>query len=114
MVAAQTVQRLGQHHVDAARHEQVRVAAVNFADIHICQHFDRVQPVNAGLHQALPKSNISIAQYAKDNGIDIIDLTPEEREAFRVAMTPVWNKYRKKIGDDMFDFMLKNIKAHQQ
>ncbi len=70
--------------------------------------------VNAGLHQALPKSNISIAQYAKDNGIEIIDLTPEEREAFRVAMTPVWNKYRKKIGDDIFDFMLDKIKAHQQ
>ena len=53
--------------------------------------------VNAGLHQSLPKSNISIAKYASDNGIEIIDLTPEEREAFRVAMTPVWNKYRKKI-----------------
>ncbi len=70
--------------------------------------------VNAGLHQALPKSNISISQYAKDNGIEIIDLTPEEREAFRVAMTPVWNKYRKKIGDDIFDFMLEKIKVHHQ
>lgn len=70
--------------------------------------------VNAGLHMALPKTNISIAQYAKDNGIEIIDLTVQEREAFKVAMTPVWDKYRKKIGDDIFDFMLKKIKAHQQ
>ena len=70
--------------------------------------------VNASLHEALPKSNISIAQYAKDNGIEIIDLTPQEREAFRVAMTPVWDKYRKKIGDDIFDFMLEKIKVHQQ
>ena len=70
--------------------------------------------VNAGLHAALPKSNISIAQYATDNGIEIIDLTTEEREAFRVAMTPVWNKYRKKIGDDIFDFMLDKIKVHHQ
>ena len=70
--------------------------------------------VNASLHQSLPKSNISIAKYAIDNGIDIIDLTPEERETFRVAMTPVWNKYRKKIGDEIFDFMLEKIKVHKQ
>ncbi len=70
--------------------------------------------VNASLHQALPKSNISIGQYATDNQIDIIDLTPEERGVFRVAMTPVWNKYRKKIGDEIFDFMLEKIKVHQQ
>lgn len=70
--------------------------------------------VNAALHDALPKSNISIADYAKKNGIEIIDLTKEEREAFRVAMTPVWDKYRKKIGNDLFDFVLEKIKAHQQ
>ena len=70
--------------------------------------------VNASLHNSLPKSNISIAKYASENGIDIINLTPEEREAFRVAMTPVWDKYRKKIGDDIFDFMLEKIKVHKQ
>ena len=70
--------------------------------------------VNAGLHQSLPKSNISIAQYASENKIEIIDLTPEEREAFRVAMTPVWDKYREKIGNEIFDFMLEKIKAHKQ
>jgi tripartite ATP-independent transporter DctP family solute receptor len=75
---------------------------------------DTNRSVNAGLHDALPKSNISIADFAKENGIDIIDLTPEEREAFRIAMTPVWNKYRKKIGDDIFDFMLEKIKIHKQ
>ncbi|MBA3010459.1 MAG: DctP family TRAP transporter solute-binding subunit [Proteobacteria bacterium] len=75
---------------------------------------DTNRTVNASLHEALPKSNISIAQFAKDNGIDIIDLTIEEREAFRIAMTPVWNNYREKIGNDIFDFMLERIKAHQQ
>ncbi len=75
---------------------------------------DTNRTVNAGLHDALPKSNISIAQFAKDNGIDIIDLTPEDREAFRVAMTPVWKKYREKIGDELFDFTLEKIKAHHQ
>ncbi len=69
--------------------------------------------VNAKLHEALPKSNISIADYAKQNEIEILELTVEEREAFRQAMVPVWNKYRKKIGDDLFDFMLEKIKSHQ-
>ncbi len=69
---------------------------------------------NANIHESLPKSNISIADFAKQNNIEIIDLTPEEREAFRKAMVPVWNKYRKKLGDDLFDFMLAKIKAHQK
>lgn len=69
---------------------------------------------NAKLHDALPKSNLSIADYAKNNNIEIIYLTPSEREAFRTAMTPVWQKYRKKIGEDLFDFMLEKIKSHQQ
>lgn len=69
--------------------------------------------VNAQLHEALPKSGISIADYAAQNNIEIIDLTPEERQAFREAMVPVWNKYRKKIGDDLFDFMLTKIEAHK-
>ncbi|MCP4020427.1 MAG: DctP family TRAP transporter solute-binding subunit [Desulfobacteraceae bacterium] len=75
---------------------------------------DTNRSVNAGLHQALPKSNISIADYAKQNNIEIIELTVAEREAFRKAMTPVWDKYRKKIGNDLFDFMLTKIKKHQQ
>ena len=75
---------------------------------------DTNRSVNAGLHEALPKSGISISDYAKKNDIEIIELTAEEREAFRQAMVPVWNKYRKKIGDDLFDFMLAKIKSHQQ
>ncbi|HCY85042.1 MAG TPA: C4-dicarboxylate ABC transporter substrate-binding protein [Desulfobacteraceae bacterium] len=75
---------------------------------------DTNRKVNAGLHDALPKSGISIADYAKKNEIEILELTPEERDVFRQAMVPVWNKYRKKIGDDLFDFMLAKIKAHQQ
>ncbi|MDD9304174.1 MAG: DctP family TRAP transporter solute-binding subunit [Desulfobacter sp.] len=70
--------------------------------------------VNAELHQALPKSNISIADYAKQNNVEIIDLSLEERNAFKHAMIPVWNQYRKKIGNPLFDFMLAKIKAHQQ
>lgn len=70
--------------------------------------------VNAELHQKLPKSGISIEQYAKDNGVEIISLTPQEREQFRKAMLPVWEKYRKKIGDELFNLVQEKIKAHQQ
>lgn len=70
--------------------------------------------VNAELHRKLPKSGISIEQYAKENGIEIISLTPQEREQFRKAMLPVWEKYQKKIGDDLFNLVQQKIKAHQQ
>jgi TRAP-type transport system periplasmic protein len=78
----------------------------------LCIDVNRTE--NAALHESLPKLNMSIDEYAKANNIEIIDLTPAEREVFRVAMTPVWDKYRKQIGDDLFDFMLDKIKAHQQ
>ncbi len=74
---------------------------------------DTNRKVNAELHNKLPKSNISIDEYAKQNNIEIIRLTPEEREKFRLAMSPVWDKYRQKIGSDLFDFTLGKIKNHQ-
>jgi len=70
--------------------------------------------VNAELHKKLPKLDISIEEYCKQNGIDIINLTAEEREEFRKAMVPVWDKYRKIMGDEIFDFMLAKIKEHQK
>jgi TRAP-type C4-dicarboxylate transport system substrate-binding protein len=75
---------------------------------------DTNRTVNAELHNNLPKSNISIDEYAKQANVEIIKLTPEEREKFRVAMSPVWDKYRKKIGDDIFDFTLEKIKEHKK
>jgi TRAP-type transport system periplasmic protein len=75
---------------------------------------DTNRRVNAELHDKLPKSGISIAEYYKKNGIEVVDLTPEERRAFRKAVVPVWNNYRKKIGNEIFDFMLGKIKEHQQ
>ncbi|MCP4578513.1 MAG: DctP family TRAP transporter solute-binding subunit [Deltaproteobacteria bacterium] len=75
---------------------------------------DTNRRVNAELHKKLPKSGISITEYYQKNGIDVVDLTPEARKAFRRAVAPVWNKYRKKIGNEIFDFMLRKIKEHQQ
>ena len=75
---------------------------------------DTNRKVNAELHKKLPEIGISIAEYCEKNGIEVIDLTPEERRVFQEAMVPVWNKYRKKIGNEIFDFMLTKIKEHQQ
>jgi tripartite ATP-independent transporter DctP family solute receptor len=75
---------------------------------------DTNRKVNALLHDKLPKIEISIDDYAKQNDIQIIRLTPEEREKFRLAMLPVWDKYRQKLGDDLFDFTLAKIKENRQ
>jgi TRAP-type transport system periplasmic protein len=68
---------------------------------------------NAQLHHKLPKSGISIAEYCKKNAVEVIRLTPEEREEFKQAMVPVWNKYRKSLSNEFFDFTLKKIKDHK-
>ncbi|MBG0778537.1 MAG: DctP family TRAP transporter solute-binding subunit [Desulfotignum balticum] len=68
--------------------------------------------VTAALHESLPKLNMSVEAYARANNIEIIDLSEQEREMFRKAMTPVWDKYRKKIGNDLFDFVLEKIETH--
>lgn len=75
---------------------------------------DTNRKVNAELHQKLPKSNISIADYAKANNIELITLSDDERSAFREAMVPVWDKYRKKIGNDLFDFVLAKIEENKK
>jgi tripartite ATP-independent transporter DctP family solute receptor len=69
---------------------------------------------NAEIKQNLPRINISIEEYCKQNGVELINLTDEERENFRTAMIPVWDKYRETLGDEIFDFMLEKIKEHKQ
>ncbi|MCG8529610.1 MAG: DctP family TRAP transporter solute-binding subunit [Desulfovibrionales bacterium] len=69
--------------------------------------------VNAKLHQSLPKLGISVDEYAQKHQIEIKELTPQERQAFKTAMVPMWKKYRKRIGNKLFDFMLDKIKEHQ-
>ena len=69
--------------------------------------------VNAELKAKMPKSGLSLEEFCKANGIEVIDLTPAEREAFRKAMMPVWDKYRGQMGNEIFDFILAKIKEHQ-
>lgn len=69
---------------------------------------------NVEIKQNLPKLGISIEEYCKQNGVEMVNLTDAEREQFRTAMVPVWNKYRGIIGDEIFDFMLSKIEEHKK
>ncbi len=69
---------------------------------------------SAEIKRNLPQLGISIEEYCKQKGVDIVNLTDAEREEFRKAMIPVWDKYRGVIGDDIFDFMLAKITEHKQ
>jgi len=51
----------------------------------------------------------SIYAVARKQGVQIIELTPSEREAFKEAMTPVYKKYRDIIGPDLFDAFMAKI-----
>ncbi|MFV0437406.1 MAG: TRAP transporter substrate-binding protein DctP [Desulfopila sp.] len=75
---------------------------------------DTNRRINAELEKKLPESGLSIAAYAQENGIEIVELTVEQRASFRQAMQPVWQKYRAKIGDDLFDLVLAKIEEHRQ
>ena len=70
--------------------------------------------VNAELQLHMPKSGLSVLEFAKKNGVEVVELTEAERAQFKAAMQPVWEEYRQKIGPEMFDFFLKKIKEHQQ
>jgi TRAP-type C4-dicarboxylate transport system substrate-binding protein len=67
---------------------------------------------NAKLMENLPKSGLSIEEYCKNNDVEVIELTPEEREVFKKEMKKVWDKYRPIIGEELFDFFLAKVKEH--
>ena len=51
----------------------------------------------------------SIYDVARKQGVEVIELTPQERKTFKKAMTPVYEKYRKIIGPDLFDAFMAKI-----
>lgn len=69
---------------------------------------------NAEIKKKLPKLGISVEEYCEQNGVELIDLTADERQQFRDAMTPVWDKYRGIMGDEIFDFILSKIEEHKK
>ncbi len=49
---------------------------------------------------------------AKASGVEIITLTPAEREVFKKAVKPVYDKYRGIIGPELYDFYVKKIDSY--
>ncbi|MFU8856197.1 MAG: TRAP transporter substrate-binding protein DctP [Deferrisomatales bacterium] len=68
--------------------------------------------VTAEQFEKLPNIEISIEEYNRKNDIQVVELTSEERAAFRQAMTPIYEKYRPIIGADFFDFVLAKVEEH--
>jgi tripartite ATP-independent transporter DctP family solute receptor len=68
--------------------------------------------VTAEQFKKLPKLDMSIEEYCQKNGVEVVELTPEERANFRIAMRPVYDKYRPQIGEEFFDFLLKKVEQH--
>jgi len=68
--------------------------------------------VNVELMKNLPGMNMSVEEYCKKNDVKLIELTAEERAAFKKAMTKVWERYRPKIGPETFDFFVKKVEEH--
>lgn len=68
--------------------------------------------VDAQLMKKLPQSGLSVEEYCKQNNVKVTELAPAEKEAFKQATKPIWDKYRQIVGTDLFDFFLAKIKAH--
>ncbi|HAR96119.1 MAG TPA: C4-dicarboxylate ABC transporter substrate-binding protein [Deltaproteobacteria bacterium] len=49
---------------------------------------------------------------AKKQGVRVVELSPAEREAFKQASKPVYDKYRKIIGPEYYDFYMKKIASY--
>ncbi|MFH1138491.1 MAG: DctP family TRAP transporter solute-binding subunit, partial [Pseudomonadota bacterium] len=56
--------------------------------------------VSQGHFLKLPKLDISIDDYCRQNKVEVVDLTEQERQAFAAAMKPVWAKYRDFVGPE--------------
>lgn len=67
---------------------------------------------NAAAVNKIPKLNISIDEYCKQNNVQVIDLTPAERDEFRKAVQPVLEKYKPIVGADLYDYLMATIEKH--
>jgi tripartite ATP-independent transporter DctP family solute receptor len=52
-----------------------------------------------------------LAKAKEVHKVAIIELTPAEREGFRKALSPVYEKYRKTIGETLYDEFMKKVEA---
>lgn len=60
------------------------------------------------------KGRAEAAKTAKAQGVEVITLTVAERDAFKKAVKPVYDKYRNVFGSAWFDFFLKKIASYSK
>ncbi len=68
--------------------------------------------VDAELMKKLPGSGLSVEEFCKQNNVKLTVLTPAEKEVFKNATKPVWDKYRGIIGPELYDFFLSKISKY--
>ncbi|MBN2232480.1 MAG: TRAP transporter substrate-binding protein DctP [Deltaproteobacteria bacterium] len=61
----------------------------------------------------LPRTDESVPAHFRAHNIDYVELTPNERQAFRDAMEPVYTKYRDKIGAGIFDQVVNQVQKFE-
>jgi tripartite ATP-independent transporter DctP family solute receptor len=70
--------------------------------------------VNDALRKKLFKSELSVEEFLRKQDVQLVTLNEAERESFRQATLPVWDKYRKSLGNELVDFMVEKVKQHRQ
>ncbi len=55
-------------------------------------------------------NEVKYIEFMKKTGIQVIDLTPTEIDAFKEKSKPVWDRIRKDVGNDIVDAYLNAIK----
>lgn len=78
---------------------------------------DRAAVVEAGRLATEEQRRIAAADEAENRnvvaskGVEITVLTPEQREAFRTATAPIYDKVRESLGNDLVDRFLAEVDA---
>ncbi len=71
--------------------------------------------LNETLYNALPpKMDTTVDGYFKSQKVQVVKLSPAERDVFKKAVEPVWAATRASIGGEMIDFMVAKVKEHQK
>ncbi|MDO4312013.1 MAG: TRAP transporter substrate-binding protein [Eubacteriales bacterium] len=53
------------------------------------------------------------AQQMRDNGVEVIDLTDEQRQTWKDASEPLYEQYRGVIGEDFYDWFMELVESQR-
>ena len=60
------------------------------------------------------KGRAEAVEKASAQGVEVVTLTAAERDAFKKAVKPVYDKYRNVFGSEWFDFFLKKVASYSK